>query len=111
MISTKTAEIPSTQTHTSASRDVPPTEAPAAEPHAAQSPDAVARIAEGVIDTVVELGAVWVRHGIDLGRLIVRTHSEWLGGVSRLLGQVADAMERTDQPKDAQQADAAKSTE
>ncbi len=90
------AETTTTPMTEAAPQEVPPADAAAAESTTSSPiPDAVARLAEGVIDTAVEIGAVWVRHGIDLGRLALRTHSAWLGGVSKLLGHVADAMDRT----------------
>ena len=61
-----------------------------------QLPEAAARLADGLLDTAVEIGAVWVRHGLDIGRLALRTHSAWLKGVSQLLGQVADAIPHTE---------------
>ncbi|MEI8256155.1 MAG: hypothetical protein WCJ30_10840 [Deltaproteobacteria bacterium] len=106
MNTTNTADSTST-TNTATTQDVPPADAAAAAAESATSqlPEAVARLAEDVIDTAVELGAVWVRHGIDIGRLALRTHSAWLGGVSKLLGHVADAMDRTVQRDPTQDAD------
>jgi hypothetical protein len=52
-----------------------------------------ARAVEGVIDSAVELGGVWARYGIEIGRLALRTQSAWLKGLSELLDHVAEAIE------------------
>lgn len=77
----------------SATQHTPPADESTA-PHS-QLPEAAARLADGLLDTAVELGAVWVRHGLDIGRLALRTQSAWLKGVSQLLSQVADAIPHT----------------
>ena len=62
------------------------------EPTHSQVPEAAARLAEELLETGDELSAVWVRHGLDVGRLALRTQSAWLKGLSTLLAQVADAI-------------------
>ncbi len=55
--------------------------------------DRNARAVEDVIDTALDLGAVWVRYGLEVSRLALRTQSAWLGGMSKLLSHVADAID------------------
>jgi len=55
--------------------------------------EACDRLVRGTADRVAELGAVWVRHGAEVGRLALRTQSLWLKSLSGMLEHVADAME------------------
>jgi hypothetical protein len=55
--------------------------------------DATTRAVEGILDSAVELGGVWIRYGLEVGRLALRTQSAWLKGVSQILEHVADAID------------------
>ena len=48
---------------------------------------------DNLVESLVNLGTVWVRYGITVGRLALKTHAQMLSGVSHLLDQVADALE------------------
>lgn len=80
-----------TTNHDEAARHENPANEETRDPNAA--PDATARAIDDLLDSAVELGTVWVRYGLEVGRLALRTQSAWLKGVSQLLEHVADAIE------------------
>jgi hypothetical protein len=55
--------------------------------------DKTARAIDDLLASAVGLGTVWVRYGLEVGRLALRTQSAWMKGVSQLLEHVADAIE------------------
>jgi hypothetical protein len=60
--------------------------------------DATTRAIDGILDSAIELGGVWIRYGLQAGRLALQTHSAWLRGVSQILEHVADAIEVPREP-------------
>jgi hypothetical protein len=64
-------------------------------PNAEQSTnvDAQSEAIHGIVDSIVGLGTVWAQHGVEVGRLALKTQSIWLRNLSGLLNQLADSME------------------
>ena len=46
-----------------------------------------------IVDSAFDLGRLWARHGLTLGRLALETSAASLGAPARLLGGLAEAFE------------------
>lgn len=47
---------------------------------------------EQVIESAVDLGKLWARHGLTIGKLALETSATSLGTTARLLASIADAI-------------------
>ncbi len=63
-------------------------EQPAKDPRVEKAEAAV----EQAIDGVVDLGKLWARHGLTIGKLALETSATSLGTTARLLANLADAI-------------------
>ena len=50
-----------------------------------------------VTDDVMELGTLWARYGLEVGRSALDTSARTLAATARLLGHLAEALEPTKQ--------------
>ncbi len=55
---------------------------------------------EQVVDSAVELGRLWAKHGLTIGKLALETSAISLGTTARMLASLADALapEHKDEP-------------
>ena len=45
-----------------------------------------------IVESVVEMGAVWARYGLSIGQLALATHAQWLRSLSGVLDHAAVAL-------------------
>ena len=67
----------------------------------------VEEAARELVDGALELGRLWARHGLTLGKMALETSAVSLGTTARMLSNLADAIapERAREPRDGERAD------
>lgn len=68
-----------------------------------------AEATERVVESAVELGRVWARYGLSIGKMALETSATSLKTTASLLGAVAEAFE-TDKPADSERTERAEPT-
>jgi hypothetical protein len=61
---------------------------------------AEAAVAE-VVESAVDLGKLWARHGLTIGKLALETSAVSLGTTARMLSNLADALSPVREEKEA----------
>ena len=57
-----------------------------------QAPSSKDAAVEQIVDSAVELGRLWARHGLTLGKMALETSATSLGTTAKLLAGLADAL-------------------
>lgn len=70
---------------------IPSTEVPSAEA-SSESKTKTDVAVEQVVDSAVELGRLWARHGLTIGKMALETSAASLGTTARMLAGIADAL-------------------
>lgn len=70
---------------------IPSAEVPTGEASEASKTKTDAAV-EQVVDSAVELGRLWARHGLTIGKMALETSAASLGQTARMLAGIADAL-------------------
>jgi len=63
---------------------------------------------EQVVESAIDLGKLWARHGLTIGKLALETSAVSLGTTARMLANIADALApQHASPEDAEKTDKA----